>query len=199
MAPVSGYPACVRGLVLAGGKSSRFGSNKALAMYRGARLIEHAVSLFKELDLEPIVSSRKDVDYAFLNCATIHDQLPDQGPLGGLYTALTIFPQTSFLVLTCDMPALTSSMLSKLLTERASHALITAYADRKGTMQPFPGIYEPSVADIIRGQFRNNRLSMRDLLERVSCKTVPCDEDQALVNVNSPQELLKLTDHERDY
>ena len=117
----------IRGLVLAGGKSSRFGSNKAVASYQGVRLIERAVSLLNELGLKPVVAARKEMDYTFLKCVTICDKLPDLGPLGGLYTAMTIFKNTPFLVLTCDMPALTPSILSDLLTHHEPLSLITAY------------------------------------------------------------------------
>ena len=49
----------IRGLVLAGGKSSRFGSDKALALYEGMTFLERATSLLEALNLKPVVVTRQ--------------------------------------------------------------------------------------------------------------------------------------------
>ena len=184
----------IRGLVLAGGKSSRFGSNKAVARYQGVRLIERAVSHLNELGLKPVVAVRKGMDYSFLKCVTICDKLPDQGPLGGIYTAMTILKNTSFLVLSCDMPALTPSVLSELLTKNEPNSYITAYSTQEGRSQPFPAIYEPSLFGIIRDKLKKSNLSMYDLLARTpGKKLIPWTGDSHIfININSAQELKNL-------
>ncbi len=184
----------VRGLVLAGGKSMRFGSNKALASYQGMRLIERAVSLLDQMDLKPIVAVRKGMEYPFLKSQVITDKLPDQGPLGGLYTALTIFKNTSFLVLTCDMPALTGSALSELLSQHKSHFYFTAYSTPEGRTQPFPAVYEPTLLPSIREKLKNDNLSMRDLLDRAASKNIILwkGDTRLFTNINSAQELNNL-------
>ena len=181
----------IRGLVLAGGKSSRFGSNKAIARYQGVRLVEHAVSLLNELDLKPVVAVRRGMDYPFLKCVMIYDKLPDQGPLGGIYTAMTIFKSTSFLVLTCDMPALTPSVLSELLTKHEPSSMITAYSTQEGCIQPFPAVYEPALLGIVRDKLKNSNLSIHDLLDKTpSRKLIPWQGDShVFTNINSAQEL----------
>ena len=181
----------IRGLVLAGGKSSRFGSNKAIASYQGTRLIERAVSLLNDLGLKPIVAVRKGMDYPFLKCVTIYDKLPDLGPLGGIYTAMTIFKNTSFLVLTCDMPALTPSILSELLTKHEPSSLITAYSTQDGCIQPFPAVYEPLLLGIVREKLKKSNLSMYNLLDRTpSRKLIPWQGDSHIfININSAKEL----------
>ena len=157
----------MRGLVLAGGKSSRFGSDKALALYQRVRFLERAVLLLEELDLKPIVVTRQNADYPFIECTTIQDKLPDLGPLGGIYSAMTIFKNTAFLILTCDMPGLTTAALSGLLAKHRPHDLITAYlTEESGVVQPFPGIYEPSLLGIVREKLKNGDLSMQDLFRR---------------------------------
>ena len=147
----------IRGLVLAGGKSSRFGSDKALALYEGVRFLERAVSLLRELDLGPIVVTRQGVDYPFIKCATLQDIFPDRGPLGGIYTAMTVFKNTAFLVLTCDMPALTRSALFGLLVQHKPRCPITAYRAEDGRVQPFPAIYEPSLLGVIHKKIGTKR------------------------------------------
>ncbi len=70
----------IRGLVLAGGKSSRFGTDKALAMYDGMSFLDRAVSLLASLDLRPVVVTRPDSNYPLTDCDVIHDELPGKGP-----------------------------------------------------------------------------------------------------------------------
>lgn len=181
----------IRGLVLAGGKSSRFGSNKAVARYRGVRLVERAVSLLNELDLKPVVALQKGMDYPFLKCVTVHDRLPGRGPLGGLYTAMTFFRNTSFLVLTCDMPALTRPVLEKLLSQHTPGSLVTAYLTQNKRVQPFPGVYGPLLLDTIREKLRGNNLSMYDLLDRAPRKQFISWEgdNRIFTNINSALDL----------
>ena len=183
----------IRGLVLAGGKSSRFGSDKALALYEGVSFLERALLFLRALNLEPIVVTRKDADYSFAKCAMVRDKLPDLGPLGGIYTAMTIFKNITFLVLTCDMPALTPSALSGLLAKHEPHCLITAYGTEDGSAQPFPAVYGPSLLGLIRKKIEQNNLSMRGLIEEVSAKKIiPWKGDTAsFFNVNKKEDLKK--------
>ena len=181
----------IRGLVLAGGKSSRFGSDKALALYDGVRFLERAVLLLKTLDLKPVVVTRRGADHAFVDCTVIYDKLPDLGPLGGLYTAMTIFKDTAFLALTCDMPALDPAVLKRLLDERDTTRELVFYSSAEGPAKPFPGVYEPSVLRAIRDKLKDNDLSMAGLFKQVaSKKTVDWKGDpNVFCNINTAEEL----------
>lgn len=159
----------IRGLVLAGGKSVRFGADKALAVYDGKSFLDRAVSLLASLKLKPIVVTRQGADYPPAGCAVIRDQLFEKGPLGGIYTAMTVFKSTSFLVLPCDMPGLTPETLSDLLAAHEPQFGITAYSTESG-IQPFPGIYEPSLLGVLRSQLKQDSLSMQSLLNLVPAK-----------------------------
>lgn len=161
----------IRGLVLAGGKSSRFGTDKALAVYDGMSFLERAISLLAELERRPIVVTRRGANYPLTGCAVIYDKLPEKGPLGGIYTAMTVFKNTPFLILPCDMPALALETLLNLLTVHEPGSGITAYSVGS-ELQPFPAIYEPSLLGLIRNKLEQDRLSMLDLLDQVPAKKV---------------------------
>ena len=156
----------IRGLVLAGGKSSRFGEDKALALYEGTPLLERAVSLLDGVRLKPVVITRRGSDYPFLRCTVLHDKLPGLGPLGGIYTAMTVFKSTAFLILTTDMPALTQAVLEELLDRHEAGRRLTFYSTA-GIEQPFPAVYEPSLLGIVRERFKNEQLSMKGLFKEV--------------------------------
>ena len=157
----------VRGIVLAGGLSRRFGEDKALAKVNGITLIEHAVSLLRALKLEPVVITNVSRDYSFLNCDIERDLIPGKGPLGGLYTAFVLFPNTSLLTLTCDMPALQSSLLKALLDRHSKESTVTVFRVREEKRQPFPGVYESNLLDLLHMHLDKGDLSLQDFLKAV--------------------------------
>ncbi len=161
-----------RGLVLAGGKSTRFGTDKALASYQGVPLVERAVSLLDQMHLRPVVVTRDDADYSFLRSPVVKDKLPEKGPLGGLYTALSVFSGTDFLVLTCDMPLLDPPLLSELLSAYHEHRLTTVFRMGDGAVQPFPGVYTASIFPLVKERLFREELSLLGLLDAIASKQV---------------------------
>ena len=180
----------MRGLVLAGGRSSRFGSDKANALYYGVSFLRRAVSLLEALGLKPVVVTRSGADYG-MGSVTVYDKLPDQGPVGGLYTALSIFKNSSFLVLTCDMPALTPAALTGLLENHEIDGGVTVYSDDLRGYRPFPGIYGPSLLAIVRERLKRRELSMKGLIDAAPLKTIiPWTGDPSVFhNVNTKEDL----------
>lgn len=188
----------IEGVVLAGGKSSRFGADKALARVGGQRLLDKAVNLIRESGLTPTVVGRVSNPYDFLECRFVPDVLPDRGPLGGLYTAFQIFPKSPILVLTCDMPNLTAPVLLQLIAAYTRGTKITIYnlpqVDCK-SKQPFPGIYEPSLSPQIADlACANEKTSMQHLFQLVPPRELDCPFNPAsFLNVNRIEDLKKST------
>jgi molybdenum cofactor guanylyltransferase len=180
-----------KGIVLAGGKSRRFGRDKALALFGGMTLIERALSLLQVFDSNPVVITSTVRDYSFLDCKVERDLVPDCGPLGGLYTACRLFTKSSLIVITCDMPNLTVEILKTLIQRHHSENKATFFNLRAGRLQPFPGVYESTLADLIERRIKSRLLSMQAFLRSVS--QVGAVEGhfslEAFCNVNTPLEL----------
>ena len=102
------------GLVLAGGQSRRMGQDKALMLYNGRTLIDHASSLLLAAGCNEVFISRNAP--GFLN-----DQIEDAGPLSGVHAALDKLGNsdsekpTELLVLPVDMPQMTPELLKRLV------------------------------------------------------------------------------------
>ena len=181
----------MRGLVLAGGKSRRFGTDKALAIYEDRTLLETAVSLLLSVRLDPVVVTRRGADYSFAGCMVLMDALADKGPLGGIYTAMSFFKETQFLILTCDTPALTPAALSALLSAHGKENTATVFRVADGQIQPFPGIYGPSIFQTVRERLFQDQLSMQGLLEVLSNKNAISwqGNPEIFANVNRQEDL----------
>jgi len=184
-----------KGIVLAGGKSSRFGKDKALAQCEGKTLLGRAVDLLDVLRLDPVVITSGQKDYSFLSCPVEKDMIPSKGPLGGLYTACSFFQKTHLLVLTCDMPLLTEEVLKQLM-QNCRNSDQAAVCNIDHVLQPFPGIYKADLKRAIHDCLVSDKLSMKLFLSRIPNKrVVPGIFDlKAFRNVNCQEDLDLISD-----
>ena len=108
----------LRGYVLAGGASSRFGTDKALVALQGASMLARTVGLLEKVcGTVAIVAQKNKLEGS--STGTIVDRWPGEGPLGGILTALFDSEAAGGspgwnLVLSCDMPFLTEQWLTFL-------------------------------------------------------------------------------------
>lgn len=107
----------VLGAVLAGGRSSRFGSDKALALVGSQPLLSHAIDTLRDVTQAIVVCGRE-----WPNEISLEDRpAPGMGPLGGLSAALHYGQQNGFewvLTLACDTPFVSSTVLSDLISRQ---------------------------------------------------------------------------------
>ena len=116
------------GVVLAGGRSTRMGQDKAELIYRGRTLLAHMLARLQECGAQPIVISGPPR----AGHTTLPDQRPGLGPLGGIHAALCGLADApeinQLLIVPVDMPALSATTLTALVSispaARACH-----YAD----------------------------------------------------------------------
>ena len=189
-----------QGFVLAGGGSTRFGSDKGLALYRGRPLIQWSLAALRTLDLTPRVVTRSPSAYRGLATAFVTGESPGQGPVAGLRAALgaTSFPWS--LVLSVDMPGANARLLEILARGRGeagrqagrNRPVVFAIGDR---LHPFPGLYPGTlVQDVFESL--DSGASMYRLLEmagavKLGVDRLPEGSDPARIfrNVNRPEDL----------
>lgn len=178
------------GIVLAGGRSRRFGRDKALAVFGGRTLLEHSVHALKDLELEACVVTEALRDYSYLNCRIEKDRIPQAGPLGGLFTACDLYAGASLLVLTCDMPAVTPSSLMILMRTHRGENRATVYSV-PGGIQPFPGIYESTLREDILRYLEEGGRSVRLFLKGIpeSVKVSWTGDPHVFLNINRAQDV----------
>lgn len=190
----------LQGIVLAGGKSSRFGEDKALALVDGIPIIQRVLNLLIELHFDPCVITSASRDYSFLNCKIKRDLVSENGPLGGIYTAFCKFEHVPLVILTCDMPLVSSETLCALKEAHASGHKVTLFQKEDGNPEPFPGVYEPCLKLLARDCIRTNILSMQQFIQKIPDKkflSLPPDRD-IFVNVNSKIDFQRILRKEKD-
>lgn len=108
----------VTGVILAGGKSLRYGRNKALVTIDGIPLIERAINVMRPIFRHLILITNTPDEYSYLKLPMHEDLIKGLGPLGGIFTALmTIRNQAGFFV-ACDMPHLNRELIHHMVEVR---------------------------------------------------------------------------------
>jgi len=168
-------------ILLAGGKSTRFKKNKAIAKYNGERLIERIAKLLnKHFDQVYLVVDSKEKYNFIKNCQIIEDVIPNKGPVGGIYTGLLESNQKYNYVMACDMPLMSGRFIEYIKNwEQNYDVLLPAY---NGYIEPLAGIYSKSCLPSIEENLRKDALSIRDFLRKVDMQII----DESLIMRNFP-------------
>ncbi|MGF7149258.1 molybdopterin-guanine dinucleotide biosynthesis protein A [Sphingomonas zeicaulis] len=164
------------GVVLAGGRSSRFGSDKALARFDGRTLLDHALGA-----LQPHVDAVAIVGRAHGTVPGIADwPAPDLGPLGGLCGALRHAAAEGYdAVLSCSVDCL--DVPADLLTKPPCYL----------AAQPVIGLWPVSLAAALEAFLASDpRRSMRGFAAAVGAAAI--DSDRRQPNINTPADLAAL-------
>ena len=114
----------VTGAVMAGGRSARFGRDKALLELAGETLLARAVRRLSQVCDSVVVVGPAERSVAVPGIRVITDEHPGIGPLGGIATALRATAAERLLVVATDMPLLNESLL-RLLVEHSTDYDVT--------------------------------------------------------------------------
>jgi molybdopterin-guanine dinucleotide biosynthesis protein A len=183
----------ITGVILAGGKSSRMGQNKALMSLGGKRLVDRVVEVMRSVFDDLLIVTNTPEMYADLGLTTVRDVWPDKGSLGGVYSAIYHVATPYCLVVACDMPFLQTAVLRYLVTQINDYDVVVP--DVLGELQTLHAIYSKACLQPIERRLETNRLRIVGFFPDVRVRTVTASElelyDPALLafqNLNTPEE-----------
>ena len=182
-----------KGYVLAGGRGRRMGGNKALLRYRGRSLLEGAIEILHQSQVESVqVVTSSDQLFLELELEQLVDRLPGRGPLGGLETALHDVGEGHAYILACDLPLIPASLYARL-ESRLAQADAALPHDRRGQLHPLCAIYRGACLPAVRRLLGGANSSAHSLVRQLNCRIVSAADlelpDSVFVNVNTPQDL----------
>ena len=176
------------GILLCGGKSSRMGRDKYALPYNNQPMYMPALNILNSCCSETLISS--NVFYPeFENYKIITDEIPNIGPMGGIYTCIKVSKNPYNLVLACDMPLVTGRLMSKLLEiENDFDAYIPVLNEQ---IEPLYAIYNKSILPILENKIKSNEYSLFKMLKQLNVCYVQVSMDEyELKNINFPTELV---------
>lgn len=184
------------GVVLMGGKSSRFGRPKAEYEWKGQSLAAHALALLRPFCDHLVLVARRDQK---IN-AWGHDQVlwddesRSAGPLRGIYQALCHFPHSQLLMLPCDAPWVHPHLLHALCL---FHLGNSAAFECEGLTMPFPSLWQGKDLPEFEQGLTLGLRSPRQMLQYLQCRKFGPEiwskydlHGRSFQSANTPQELL---------
>ena len=184
-------------VLLAGGKSSRFGSDKALVKIGSVELWRRQTSWLRALDpYEIFVAAHERPMWMDNQLQFVRDGMPNAGPLSGVAAALGKCATSHLLVLAIDLPQMTADFLQSLVDLSSENC--GAVPRRNGFFEPLAAIYPRSCRALADRQLRGGKFMMQDfvraalgenlLIER----NVEPSEERFFTNMNTPDDLLSI-------
>jgi molybdopterin-guanine dinucleotide biosynthesis protein A len=182
----------VSATVMAGGRSSRFGRDKALLEVNGQTLLQRTVATLQQIAGDVLVLGPAERAEQVAGVEVLQDALPGIGPLGGIYTALRARPGRALLVVAVDLPFLDAALLRFLLALRSDADVVLPVVEGRG--QQLHAIYGPDclapiAAQIARGDYKIDRFFPEVRVRRVEEEVLRTIDPllDSFRNVNTPE------------
>lgn len=183
------------GFVLAGGRSSRMGRDKALLPFGGGTLVEFVAGQVLAAAQRVALIADPGV-YGQFGFPVYADRFPGCGPLGGLHTALSMKLGEWNLVVACDMPRLTPTILARLC-ERAEairdpRLACVAPVSGTGEYEPLCAVYHTTCLPAVERALGEKQFKMRFLLLGLKTVGLEGEFEPCFTNINTPKEWIDL-------
>jgi molybdopterin-guanine dinucleotide biosynthesis protein A len=188
--PIRLNTSSINGLILAGGQSSRMGSDKGLISFYGKPHREYLLELLSPF-CQRVFLSCKHVDQQlppYFN--TIKDNYTIQSPLNGILSAFDNDQNAAWLTVPVDMPLIDSKTLAYLISNRAPDKMATCFFDTDGkNPEPLFTLWEPGCYQSLKEFHADGKISPRDFLKQSDIKLLSIPDQKTLTNINSTDEL----------
>ena len=176
-------------VLLAGGRSSRMGTDKSELLYRGVPLIEYQVAKLQRIGMRDIVIS--GCARAIPGTRSAPDEYPARGPLGGIHAGLLAIRSEAALVIGVDTPLLPEALLTELVrTHRSGITAVSA----DGRIEPLIAVYDRALAARCECILLSGQTAVRRLFDETPPRLLPYTGDpRLLMNCNTPADYRLLT------
>lgn len=178
-------------IILAGGKSSRMGTEKGLLPLNNKPLIQYTLDVVKHLSENIIIVANNKL-YEQFGYKVIPDKYENKGPLAGIYSGLLHSSTSKNIILTCDSPFITEELLQLLIQNSFDNEFVYPIFESK--IYPLTAFYHKLSLNKIKIELENNRLKVKDLLNILKSKEIVLSQhfSKAMINVNTLEDLKKI-------
>ncbi len=183
------------GLVICGGESSRMGQDKSMLIYHEKPQRYYIYEMLQAICDSVFISCNVSQVTAINKIYNTIVDLPEYkstGPVAGLLSAFTQYPNNSFLVVGCDYPFITSKNLQDLYTSvQADNIAAAFYNDDEQLFEPVLGWYAPQAAIILREQFKKGNYSLQYFLRNCNSVKYHPTDNKAMTGINTEEDYTK--------
>jgi len=182
----------ITGAILAGGKSTRMGRDKALLDLKGKPFIQHVAEALQLVFRSVIIISDHGDRYRFLHLPVYQDIFKNCGPLGGIHSALTHVSTEAVFLASCDVPFLSPSIIRYVVGRKTQNDVTLLYGGN--SLQPLCGLYKRHCLPTVEHHLEQGRYSVLECLREIHTTVLSPEldgaatESHALMNINTPSD-----------
>jgi molybdenum cofactor guanylyltransferase len=185
----------ITGIILAGGKNSRMGVNKAFLEIDGISLIEKTINIYRQIFNDIIIVTNDPLAYVdFADAVIVTDIYKGKGPLGGIYTGLFYSKNDYAFISACDMPYLNKDFISRMTEHIGKYDIIAP--ELSDGFQPLHAIYSHNCLSHIKKMLIADNLKITGFYKDVRLLSIPEEkikpfnqDGRLFLNVNTPEDL----------
>jgi molybdenum cofactor guanylyltransferase len=186
-------------VVLAGGKSSRMGCDKAWLEVGGQQLLARQIERVREAGAEEVfISGRADTDYAGFGVRVLHDEFAEVGPLAGIERALRAAQTRLLLVLAVDLAGMSVELLRRLAATCSPNVGVVPRVN--GNLEPLAAFYPKSALALAGAQLAGSNYAVKDLAARcgkygrIRFIELAASDAPNFANWNSPADMMPVAE-----
>ena len=188
------------GAILAGGKSTRFGFDKALIRIGGCTLIERDIEFLNHFFDRVAVVTNDPKKFDFLSgVLVIEDVVHEKGPMGGIYSALKAGGDDQMFFMACDMPCVEGTLIETMI--QAAEGFDVVVPRYKDKIEAVFTIYSHNCIEPFKKQLRRGNHKLRSIFPEVKTRYIEISElglgPEIFFNINSPEDLEKILHPDR--
>lgn len=192
------------GIILAGGKSSRMGTNKALLKIGGQTVIERILNGLQHTVTDFIIVTNSMEEYSFLHLPMVEDHWKGKGPLAGIHAGLSASKTDKNLIVACDMPFVSPKLGTILLDQLCEYEGAVPCIHKK--QHPLFAAYRKEVKEEAKCAIEQGQLRMQNFLKQIHVKFLTEMElsnlgfsinEWILYNMNHPNEYQRANEWEK--
>lgn len=179
----------ITGFVLAGGESSRMGTDKGLLTLNGQTFAEILCGVLTPISGKNITIISSNPEYDFLGFQRIEDLVKGKGPVGGIHTALkTSLTELNF-ILSVDSPLISTELLLWILENHSKRFLISQVRDFQKEY-PLIAVYDRFLKTVFEENIKNDQLCLQKIIKKESHQSILVPEKwtNQLQNINTKED-----------
>jgi len=174
-------------IIMAGGGSRRMGTDKSMLPVEGRPIIERTCRRLAACFEQVLISANEVEKFAFLGFEIVPDNVPGQGPLMGIASALEASVNEINFIVACDIPDIEQGNIRRILSEAADgDADIIVPAIGNGMYEPLFAVYRKSVLEAMNKVLSSGGRKISDVFDL--CRVRKVDLGSSLVNLNTMAE-----------
>ena len=183
----------INGYILAGGKSSRMGTDKGLMLFRGKEIIKYSMEQLQPM-VNKVVIVSNNMEYGKFGVEVIPDLIKDIGPAGGIYSALDHSDVNLNFIVSCDMPFITKDAINFLIQNSGTSQITVPFY--QGHLEPLFGVYAKTCLVQWLTLINQGCIKIKDLASNFDLRTINIDDNELFhpsffTNMNTKDDLLK--------